>query len=445
MSDNQSSISSEEPQWAAFAAIDWGDKKHFWALQMPGDEKLEQGQLENTPEALETWATGLRQRFSGRPVAIALEQKRGTVVYMLIKYAHLVLYPVPPAMSASYRKAFFPSGAKGDPGDTRLLLDLLVCHRERLRPWQPDTQETRLLQLLVENRRQLVDEKTRHVLRLTDCVKQYFPQLRLWFDDLDTPLVGALLERWPDLQHLRKAHPGTLRKFFHEQNCRKEDLIQQRIDAIYAATPATNDTAILEACTRKALSLVKLLNTLRSNIAAFDLRLHELVSDHPDGPLFASFPGAGAATVPRLIAAFGTNRDHYQNAYEIQCLSGIAPVQEASGQNQWIHFRWACPKFLRQTFHEFAAQSILQCEWAKAFYQQQRDKHKSHHAAVRALAYKWIRILFRCWKDRRPYDEQKYLQSVRRRSSLVGPALAGATAIGWNSVAGFKKLSENPS
>jgi len=444
MADNIPSIPSE-PEFAAFAAIDWGNQKHFWTLQPVTGGQVEKGELENTPEAVAIWAADLQQRFGGRPVAVALEQKRGAVVYMLLKYAHLVLYPVPPGMSASYRQAFFPAGTKDDPGDTALLLDLLLRHRERLRRWQPDTQETRLLQFLVEDRKQLVNEKTRQVLRLIDCLKQYFPQLLHWFEDIDSPLVGALLERWPDLQHLQHAHPGTLRQFFHEHNCRKEELIQQRIDGIYAATQATNDAAVLEACTRKAHSLVKLLRTLRDSIGEFDLRIKELTASHPDADLFASLPGAGPVTVPRLIAAFGTRRERYDSAYQMQCYSGIAPVKEASGKIQWTHFRWACPKFLRQTFHEFAGQSIPQCEWAKAYYQQQRDKKKSHHSAVRALAYKWIRILFRCWKDGRPYDEQQYLQSARRRGSLLGPAVATATAVRWHQVAGFQKLSENPS
>src|SRR5579871_5772197 len=151
--------------------------------------------------------------------------------------------------------------------------------------------------------------------------------------------------------------------------------------------------------------LVAVLATLRKNIAAFDQRIAELVASHPDGTLFASLPGAGAVLVPRMIVAFGTRRARYQNAYEVQCYSGIAPVTEASGNSEWVHFRFACPKFLRQTFHEFAGHSIGQSEWAKAYYEHLRnDKNKSHHAAVRSLAFKWIRIIFRCWKDGKPYE-----------------------------------------
>jgi transposase len=104
-----------------------------------------------------------------------------------------------------------------------------------------------------------------------------------------------------------------------------------------------------------------------------------------------------------LLAAFGADRDRFQTALEVQEFSGIAPVTERSGKAIWVHRRLACPKFLLQTFHEFANCAWRFCAWSKLYYQQQRGRGKDHHAAVRALAYKWIRIMFRCWKDRTPY------------------------------------------
>src|SRR5215831_11421618 len=290
----------------------------------------------------------------------------------------------------------------------------------------------------------MVDEKTRQSNRLTDCLKLYFPQILHWFDDVTSPLVGALLERWPSLDQLQRAHPGTLRKFFADYNCRSAECIQERIDAIYAAVPATNDAAVREAGAMTARELLALLTTLRSSITAFDRRIAELVAAHPDGALFASLPGAGPVLVPRLIVAFGTRRERYDSAFEVQCYSGIAPVKESSGKTSWVHFRRTCPTFLRQTFHEFALHSIGQSQWAKAYYQHLReDENKTHQAAVRSLAYKWIRIIFRCWKDNKPYDEEVYLQSLRRRGSLIVGALGLPTGVGWRTVAGFQKLSEN--
>jgi transposase len=444
MSDALPSETTER-EWAAFAAIDWADQKHFWRLVPADSQHAEQGELDNTPEAVEVWATALERRFGGRPIAVCLEQKRGALVYMLAKYAHLILFPVHPTTAARYRETFCSSGAKSDPSDTASLLDLLLRHRERLSPLQPDTTETRLLQFLVERRRQVVDEKTRQGNRLTDCLKSYFPQILRWFDDVAGPLVGAFLKRWPSVQDLHRALPGTLREFFHEHNCRGEERIDERIAAIYQAIPATRDEAVLEAGAITARGLVAVLATLRDNIAELDRRIAQLVACHPEAALFDSLPGAGAALVPRLIVAFGTRRERYDNAYQVQCYSGIAPVKVASGKTQTIRFRRACPKFLRQTFHEFALHSLQKSEWARAYYQLQRDRHKSHHAAVRSLAYKWIRIVFRCWKDRKPYDEEIYLKSQRRRSATLGATGALATAAGWKKVAGFNKFSAIPS
>lgn len=440
MSDSLPSVITER-EWAAFAAIDWADQKHFWRLVPAGSQDAEQGDLDNTPEAVEVWAMALQQRFGGRPIALCLEQSRGALVYMLVKYEHLVLFSVHPTTAARYRETFCTSGAKDDPGDTASLLDLLMRHRERLRPLRPDTTETRLLQFLVERRRQVVDEKTAQSNRLTGCLKLYFPQILQWFGDVASPLVGALLERWPSLQDLRREHPGTLNKFFHEQNCRGEERIRERIAAIYPAVPATQDEAVLEAGAMTARGLVAVLATLRDDIAKLDRRIAQLVADHPETPLFDSLPGAGAALTPRLIVAFGTRRERYDNAYQLQCLSGIAPVKVASGRTEIIRFRRACPKFLRQTFHEFALHSLQKSEWAKAYYQLQRGRHKSHQAAVRSLAFKWIRIIFRCWKERKPYDEATFLQSQCRRSATLGAAVASVTAAGWKKVAGFNKFS----
>jgi len=434
---------TSELEFAAFAAIDWADQKNFWRLLPAGSGRSEAGELDNTPEAVEAWAADLQQRFGGGRIAVIVEQSRGALVYMLIKYPHLVLFPVHPTTAAGYRETFAPSGAKSDPSDAESLLDLLLRHRERLRPLQPDTVETRLLHFLVEERRQVVDERTRQSHRLTACLKLYFPQVLQWFDDVTSPLVGDLLDRWPNLEQLQRAHPGTLRKFFRDHNCRSAEKNEERIAAIYQATPATKDQAVVEGCALIAGGLVALLKTLRANIAAFDKRIGELAAAHPDTAIFASLPGAGPVLAPRLIVAFGTHRDRYQDAYEMQSYSGIAPVTESSGKSEWVHFRFACPKFLRQTFHEFAGCSIQSSEWAKAYYRHLREENKSHQAAVRSLAFKWIRIIFRCWKDRKPYDEEIYMQSLRRRGSLLVGVLGVTTSATWKTIAGFQKLSKN--
>jgi hypothetical protein len=149
--------------------------------------------------------------------------------------------------------------------------------------------------------------------------------------------------------------------------------------------------------------------------------------------------------VPRLIVAFGTRRERYSSAKEIQAYSGIAPVRERSGKTAWTHFRWTCPKFLRQTFHEWAGHSLSKSEWARLYYQQQRAKGKAHHAVIRALAFKWIRIVFRCWKNRTPYDEQIYLRALQQRRSPLATTESPTVNLQWIKCAGFWKLSTDAS
>ena len=416
--------SIDEPRFAAYVAIDWGDSKHVWSLQPADSDRRERGEIEHSPEAVAAWAAMLSARFGGQPVALAVEQSRGPLVFMLGKYEQLHVYPIHPRAAAQFRAALFPSGAKDDPSDAELLLDLLVHHRARLRRLKPDTEQTRLVQHLVEGRRKLVNERTRQTNRLTAQLKLYFPQMLDWFDAVDSPLVGALLKRWPTLEALQKARPDTVRSFFTTHNCRSQELIERRLDQIRSAIPAVRDKALIEAAQTMTKVLVELIATLREGIASFDRQIAQAVAAHPDFAIFDSFPGAGPALAPRLLAAFGSQRERYQSAADLQTFSGIAPVTVRSGKSQWVHVRWACPRFLRQTFHEWAAHSIGFCDWARAYYQQQRGRGNDHHAAVRALAFKWIRIAFRCWKDALPYDDARYMQSLRRRGSPLIASLA---------------------
>jgi transposase len=419
----------QEPQFAAFVGIDWADQKHVWCLQALDSTKRESGELEHTPEAVEAWVGQLCQRFSDRPIAVAVEQSRGALVFMLAKYEPLHLFPVPSTMSASMRKALYPSGSKDDPRDADVLLDLLLQHRNKLRRLSPDTEATRRVQNLVEERRKLVDEKTEQTNRLTSHLKIYFPQILNWFEHLDTELVCALLERWPTLEQLQKVPPAKLRTFFRKHHCRDQELLERRILAIRQSIPAIRDRAVIEAKSTVVKVIVQLIRTLLEGIADLDEKIEEAAAAHPDFFIFESLPGAGAVLAPRLLAAFGSQRDRYASADEVQKYSGIAPVMEKSGKKQWIHFRWACPKFLRQSFHEWAGHSIAYSVWARSYYQQQRNKGQDHHAAVRALAFKWIRVVFRCWKDRVVYDESKYLAALARRGSPLAAVAAIAKTV----------------
>jgi transposase len=416
-----------EPAFVAFVGIDWADQKHVWCWQAADTGQCESGELEHKPEVVEAWVSELCQRFGHGPIAVAVEQVKGALVYMVRKYECLHLYPVPSTMSASMREALYPSGAKDDPRDADLLLELLVLHRDKLRRLMPDNEATRRVQNLVEERRKLVEEKTAQLNRLTGYLKVYFPQMLEWFAKLDSNLVCDLLERWPSLEELQTVSPGEVKKFFRHRRGRHGELTEWRMRGIGQAMPAIRDRAVIEAKQTVVQVIAQLLRTLREGIATLDRKIAEAAEAHPDFFIFQSLPGAGAALAPRLLAALGSQRDRYGSATEVQKYSGIAPVTERSGKKKWVHFRWACSKFLRQSFHEWAGHSIAQSVWARAYYQRQRGRGKEHHAAVRALAFKWIRILFRCWQDRVAYDESRYLTTLAKRGSHLTSAFVAAS------------------
>jgi hypothetical protein len=131
---------------------------------------------------------------------------------------------------------------------------------------------------------------------------------------------------------------------------------------------------------------------------------------------------------PRLLSALGSRRERFQAASEVQEYSGIAPVTKRSGQQWQTTWRWGAPKFVRQSFHEFARLSIHRSAWARAYYELQRDRGKSRHAAIRALAFKWIRIIYRCWKERTAYDEARYVQALLERGSPLARRLTQLAA-----------------
>lgn len=149
----------------------------------------------------------------------------------------------------------------------------------------------------------------------------------------------------------------------------------------------------------------------------YDGEIKTMVQQHTDYPLVASLPAGSYTTRCRLIAALGDDRSRFPKTESLQAASGIAPLTTQSGRQRFVSSRWACSKFMRQTFHEFAGLTITRCKWSAAYYKLQLSRGKSAQMAKRALAYKWQRITYRCWQDRVPYDEAKYLQRLRATGS----------------------------
>lgn len=411
-------------QFTAIIGIDWADTKHDICVQASNTDTREFSRILHKADKIHEWAQSMYQRYGG-PMAVAVELDKGPIVSALQKYNFFVIYPINPTTLAKYRQAFNPSGAKDDPTDAELALDILLNHPDHFAPLNPQSVEMRALMTLVEHRRRLMNDRIRITNRLRNALKQYYPQALDWFDHIDTQMFCDFIKQWPTLTQVKRARRTTLETFFREHNMYRKPVLERRLEAIKSASHLTQDEAVIIPYRLQVLTLINQLEGALNALRTYDKEITQLASQHPDFQLFNSLPGAGTLLAPRLLVAFGEQRDRFTSAAQVQKYSGIAPVTERSGNKHWIHWRWQCPTFLRQTFVEWAAQTINKSYWAGLFYYQQRAKGCTYQATLRALAFKWIRILYQCWKTQTPYDEAKYLKALKDRGS---PLLQAQTA-----------------
>jgi transposase len=403
--------------FAALVGIDWADKKHDICEHPNDTEKYHYSIIKSKPEALHEWAMSLKQRYPNQIIAVVCELKKGPLIYALSKYDHLVLFTINPSTVAKYRKAFTPSGAKDDPSDALLQVEILTLHMGKLNVIEPESAAMRSLSQLVEYRRNLVQDSVDLSNKITAALKNYYPQALEWFKEKDTFIFCDFILKWPSLVHAQRAKKQTLLNFFNSHNSHYAQVNDARIMSIKNAMPLTEDTGVIEPNQLLVEVLIAQFKVLLKGIESLDKVIKKAYKAQDDKVIFDSFPGAGPQLAPRLLVALGSDRDRYDDASELQKYAGIAPVMERSGKKMWTHWRYSCPTFLRQTFVEWAGLSIRYSFWAKAYYEQQKSKGKPHNSIIRSLAFKWIRIVFRCWKTHTPYDESKYLEALKRRGS----------------------------
>lgn len=404
---------------AVYIGIDWSDRKHDFCLKVEGNDKMEKGVIQHKPEAIHAWICGLEKRFPGKKIAIALEQFRGGLVFCLMKYESIILYPVNPETLSKYREAWSPSRAKNDPADAMLLMEILVKHSDRIKAWKPEPENTRLLQRLTEQRQKLVHDIKRAGNRLTSLLKEYFPQVLDLFPVIYRNVVADFVIQYPTLEDAKKASQAELINFFKSKSSVNVKANIKRFNTIKNAMPLTNDKAILSSNILMAKAIAEQIKALNTSIAIFENEIYRIYQLHQDKRIFDSLPAAGEVMAPRLLAALGTDRSKFDSSNELLCFSGVAPILKSSGTQSVTRWRYFCSTVIRQSFIDWANISRRYSFWAETYYANQRSKGKSHSVAVRALAYKWIRIIFRMWKDNTTYDEAKYLMALKASGSYI--------------------------
>jgi transposase len=171
------------------------------------------------------------------------------------------------------------------------------------------------------------------------------------------------------------------------------------------STPAgTTDPVVTPALADAVLALVGVVKAIMTAISGVDASIAARLDEHSDGEIFTSLPRSGQINAAQILAEWGDCRQAYATPDSIAALAGCTPVTKASGKHQAVHFRWACNKRFRQAITTFADNSRRASPWAAKLYDDARRAGKDHPHAIRILARAWIRVIWRCWHDKTPYD-----------------------------------------
>lgn len=399
-----------------FVGIDWADLHHDVAVL---DEKGQELMFFTVPHKREGMEQ-LKQKLLGidpnpENFACLVETKNGLLVQFLLE-AGFPVYPLNPKV-VDYRRK--PSGAKSDPIDARLLANIGRSDLAHLKRLKPDTELIAELKMLARDQDSLIQESTRLTNKLIACLKEYYPAALEFFSKPTLPVALEFLKRYPTLELVREATVPEIAAFLKK---RKHPRPNQTAISIWqkAHAPQLQASApTVRAKCRLMLALVKQLEVVQEQIAAYDEEINRLFQQHSDSRIFASLPGAAERLAPRLLAEWGDDRERYENAAVVQALAGTSPVLFQSGKYRFARQRKSCVKPFRRVMHLFAFQTVRRVPWAREYYNAKRRQGKTHHEALRALANIWVRIIFAMWKNRTCYDETTFLAARAKHLNRV--------------------------
>jgi transposase len=404
--------------------IDSSDQHHDIFAEAPGFPQPLRLRISNDLTGFQRLRDRLGEIFGTLPYRFALENPSLLIARFLL-HAGYSVYAVNPRSVAKMREALASSGKKSDPLDAECLCLLLRRRAEDLASVSAGSPSSALLAGLVRQRVDLVEEKNRLLNQLTAVLKAFYPRaLQLFKNRLDQPLTLAFLEQFSSPSALAAATEEQWRNLFvgrrYPQPGRITTLWKQ------VQEPQVPVSAVDEALgERQVRRLVRSLQVLLEELEALQDEILERFDALPEARIFRSLPGAADVLAPALCSLFGDDRERWREWKDVARISGTVPVTKSSGNFRAVSMRHHCDHRARRTLHLFAASSVRACEWARQFFVEQRQKGKTYGAALRNLATKWLRIIFRLWQASDTYEEDRYLQ--RRAARQAEKPLAAPT------------------
>jgi transposase len=388
---------------AVYAGIDWGGTAHAVCVLDKSAVPLAQFEIKHTAAGLAELVVRLR-KFVHTPteLRVAIERPSGLLVDSLLD-AGFALVPIHPNVVKASRPRYRAAAGKCDRSDAYLLADLLRTDGHRFRALAPECEEIRALRARVRTRDALVAQRVALANQLRSLLESFWPGAAAIFTEVDSPIALAFLERYPTPHSAARLGEKRLRSFLatHAYCGRRHPIALLERLRNAAHVPLGEHEA--EAKGELVKALVRILTPLVAQLATLSARIEHDVAALPDGQILMSFPRSGRINAAQLLCELGSVRERFATEAQLAAEAGVCPVTYQSGKSRGVAFRWACNHRLRVALTTWADNSRHACPWAANLYHGARHPH-----AVRILARAWVRVLWRCWIDQRPYDPAKH-------------------------------------
>lgn len=367
-----------------------------------------------------------REKIAAFPaLACCVETSSGCVVEHLLECG-VTLYPINPKSAERYRDRHKPSGVKDDRFDAFCLADALRVdgmHWSSLKPEDPLTLE---LRMLCRDEVALIEQRTALVLQLEAALKEYFPAALEAFNDWTAPSSWAFVIAFPTPRKLVHAGKRKWENFLHAHKLYRPEVQERRLEIFKRAADFCGAPATVAAKSMLAVALAKTLQTLQLQLQTFRERIQELFAQHPDSGTFGSLPVGEGKLMARIMSEIGSRRERFDSAESLQAYGGSAPVTKRSGKHTLVILRRGCNKHLRHALHLWSDLTRHKCAWAQVYYQKFRDMGNGHADALRRLANRWLKIIWKMWQNRTPYDPELHQRNQIKHGSWV-LQIAGAS------------------
>jgi len=383
-----------------FAGLDWASQIHAACVIDAHGSVVVQFEIKHDAAGLAELCRRLR---SAGATAAAIERPSGLIVDALLE-AGFTVVPIHPNVVKATRPRYRSHGGKSDASDAYLLADLLRTDGHRFKPLLPQSDDIRALRALVRGRDDLVDTRVQLANQLRSLLESFWPGAAEVFADVDSPIGLAFILRYPTPESASRLGLKRMAAFCAQHAYSGRRSADELLARLHQAAAVTVGELEMEAKGELASSLARTLERLVDQIRLLTSRIEHHVGSIEDGRILMSFPRAGRVCAAQILSELGSVRERFDSDEHLAAEAGVAPVTYASGKSKAVTFRWACNHRLRAALTCMADNSRHANAWAASVYAKARARGCDHPHAIRILSRAWLRVIWRAWTDRKPYD-----------------------------------------